>query len=268
MRILAFSDVGNWNGYTRAVRQFEPTVVVLAGDLTSDGCADFWHTALEAIPAYRTKRRALERKLSKFRAESKRLAVWDEIYTLQDHYRDTPAFLAARRLHVDRFYRFLKRVGSAAQVLVVKGDHDDDFPAITSPNESMPFPAAPRFPERLTPLAGGRSWASASIKAGLRRPLRAMIAQFRGQAGIVVAHAPQKNVRLLAELQPRLIIRGHFGAGRFVVDDVPAVFTTRTHAIIDVSEENITAIRCADSRSERGMMRDYPWLQPYVPSTG
>jgi hypothetical protein len=67
------------------VTQHKPTVVVLAGDLTSDGGADFWRTALEATPAYRTKLCALERKLSKVRAESKKLAAWDEIYALRYH---------------------------------------------------------------------------------------------------------------------------------------------------------------------------------------
>jgi hypothetical protein len=201
MRILAFSDVGNWNGYARVVRQHQPTVVILAGDLTSDGGADFWHSALEAIPAYRTKRRALERKLSKFRAESKRLAVWDEIYALQDHYRDTSAFLAARRrLHVDRFYRFLKRVGSVAQVLVVKGDHDDDFPGDYQLERINAIAGCTEISGKTCAIGGWTFLGLGFDQAALRRPLRAMIAQFRGKAEIVVAHAPQKNVELLAAL--------------------------------------------------------------------
>jgi hypothetical protein len=153
-------------------------------------------------------------------------------------------------------------------VLVVKGDHDDDFPGDYQPERINDIPGCTEISGKTRTIGGWTFLGLGFDQAGLRRPLRAMIAEFRGKAGIVVAHAPQKNVQLLAELQLRLIIRGHFGAGRFVIDDVPVVFTTRTHAIIELSEQTITAIRCADSRWEQGLMRDYPWLQRYVSSTG
>jgi hypothetical protein len=48
---------------------------------------------------------------------------------LKDRYRDTPAYHAAsRRLHVRPFYEFLAEAGRVSEVLVVKGNHDDDFP--------------------------------------------------------------------------------------------------------------------------------------------
>jgi hypothetical protein len=169
---------------------------------------------------------------------------------------------------VDRFYRFLQRAGSVAQVLVVKGDHDDDFPGDYQPERINAIPGCTEISGKIHTIGGWTFLGLGFVQAGLRRPLRAMITEFRGKAGIVIAHAPQKNVQLLAELKPKLIIRGHFGAGRFLIDGVPVVFTTRTHAIIELSEQTITEVRCADSRWERALRREYPWLQPYKSSRG
>jgi len=53
---------------------------------------------------------------------------------LQHHYQKTEAFASVhRKIHTDRFYRFLKYAGRRACVLLIKGDHDNDFPGDYDP---------------------------------------------------------------------------------------------------------------------------------------
>jgi metallophosphoesterase superfamily enzyme len=61
MRILAFSDIQRWEGYEALVDEYRPDIVVLAGDLTSDGNAAFWDEALEHIPEFAKRKSELLR---------------------------------------------------------------------------------------------------------------------------------------------------------------------------------------------------------------
>ena len=89
MRILTFSDVREWQGYEKLVDKVEPDVVVLAGDLTSDGFAAFWSEGLTERG-----KQSLENR---------------------------------KRAHVNRFYEFLKYAGEKTTVLIVRSNHDEDF---------------------------------------------------------------------------------------------------------------------------------------------
>jgi Icc-related predicted phosphoesterase len=42
MKVLAFSDVIKWECYEEIVDKIQPDIIALAGDLTSDGFANFW----------------------------------------------------------------------------------------------------------------------------------------------------------------------------------------------------------------------------------
>ena len=257
MRILAFSDVYRWNGYKRLVERYKPQVVALAGDLTSDGNAQFWTAALEYVPEYKKKIEALKRERIRclFRENEAALAqarergekailarpgpatreVTDRLRELTHRARKETAYLAARqRMHVNRFYDFLRYAGRASTVLVVKGDHDDDFPGDYDPSRIDGIPGCHEISGK-TYVFG--EWVFLGLgfqQVGYRRPLRRFIADLRGRVGIVIAHVPEKNLRLVTELRPNLLIRGHFGYGRHVIDGVAAAFTSNAYAIIEI----------------------------------
>ncbi len=256
MRILAFSDVYRWNGYKRLVERYKPQIVALAGDLTSDGGAHFWRAALEYVPEYKKKIEALhmERIRCLWRENQPALAqrrkrhvhvplrpgpatreVMDRLRELRDRAHKEPAYLAARqRMHVKRFYDFLRYAGRASTVLVVKGDHDDDFPGDYDPSRIDGIPGCHEISGK-TYVFGKLVFLGLGFQqAGYRRPLRRFIGDFRGRVGIVIAHVPEKNLRLVTELRPNLLIRGHFGYGRHVIDGVAAAFTSKAHAIIEI----------------------------------
>lgn len=266
VRILALSDVYTWEGCDRLFDRLKPDIVALAGDLTSDGGAAFWHDALELIPKFRNERYALYERAKRIkRRRCKKCPicanprspykVWgferhmeflffDHVRQLEAHYRKTKAFAAVQReIHVEKFYAFLKYAGRRAVVLVVKGDHDDDFPGAYDLYRINRIPGCHE-------ISGGTYRARGEVFLGVsyqytayRTVSLSLIEQFPQKGGIVIAHARQRNVTLLADLAPKLIIRGHFGFGQHRVGRVPAVFTSGGHATIDMAKAGAPRIR-------------------------
>ena len=291
MRILAFSDVRRWEGYEDLVDEYKPDIVALAGDLTSDGVAAFWSEALQLVPEFAKRKSELLRRYGLVEREKHYYAqvapperfcdrFFHHLSELEDRYQKTKAFLEARKkIHVDKFYAFLRYAGKVSKVLVTKGDHDDDF-------------AGDYDSSRINRIAGcreisGKAYISNRCmflglgfdQAGYRSPLRALIADFKDRVGIVIAHAPQRNVRLIAEMGPKLLVRGHFGSGQYLVDGIPTVFTAGlNHTVIEIVRTGLPRIRQfgstsfsdhtirelkRDSSSVRYLRREYRWLRPF-----
>ncbi|SRR5712692_7929880 len=110
--------------------------------------------------------------------------------------------------------------------------------------------SASRISSRSQGISGGTYRARAELFLGVsyqytgyRRISLSLLEQFPQKGGIVIAHARQRNVSLLADLAPKLIIRGHFGFGQHCVGGVPAVFTSGGHAIIDIAKAGAPRIR-------------------------
>jgi len=169
---------------------------------------------------------------------------FDHVRQLEEHYRKTKAFATVQReTHVEKFYAFLKYAGRRAIVLVIKGDHDDDFPGAY---DVCRIDRTPGCHE----ISGGTHRARGELFLGVsyeytayRTVSLSLLERFPQKGGIVIAHARQRNVRLLADLAPKLIIRGHFGVGQHRVGGVPAVFTSGGHAIIDIAKAGGPRIR-------------------------
>ena len=168
----------------------------------------------------------------------------EHLSELKTRYKRTPAFLAARkRMHVDKFYDFLRYAGRKCQVVVVKGDHDDDFPGDYEPQRIDEIPNCREISGKTFTFGEWTFLGLGFQQAGYRRTLRSIIADFKGRAGIVIAHAPQKNVCLITELRPRLLIRGHHGSGHGLIDGIPAAFTAHEHAIIEIGRTGAARIQ-------------------------
>ncbi len=239
MRVLAFSDVRNWDGYNRLVDRYEPDIVALGGDLTSDGAAHFWQDSLEEIPEFKREKDALTCK-----GKDDIYEFIERLRELKTRYKRTQAFLAARkRMHVDKFYDFLRYAGGKCQVVIVKGDHDDDFPGDYEPQRIDEIPNCREISGKTFTFGEWTFLGLGFQQAGYRRTLRSIIADFKGRVGIVIAHAPQKNVRLITELRPRLLIRGHYGSGHGLIDGIPAAFTSHEHAIIEIGRTGAARVR-------------------------
>ena len=282
MRILAFSDVRKWRGYERLVDRCRPDVVALAGDLTSDGVAAFWDEALEFLPQFRQEREDLRQRCKRDERRGRGCSIcggpvfpyegcglrlhtdfafFDHLRQLSNHCRKTEAFAQVqRKIHTDRFYRFLEYAGKRACVLVIKGDHDDDFPGVYDRGLINKILGCQEISGR-TYEAGGQVFLGVSYQdTAYRRTSRGLLARFQHRGGVVICHARQRNVRLVADLKPRLIIRGHFGVGKYLVERVPAVFTAGAHAIIEIRGTGLPRIQQRLPRTEE--------VQIFDPTTG
>lgn len=266
MRILALSDVYRWDGCDRLVEQCKPDVVALAGDLTSDGVAAFWHDALELIPKFRSERRALYERARRIKlSRCKRCPicanprspyqVWgferhmeflffDHVRQLEEHYRKSKTFAVVQReMHVEKFYAFLKYAGRRAVVLVVKGDHDEDFAGAYDACRINRIPGCYEISGRAYRAKGELFLGVSYQHTAYRRISASLVERFPQKGAIVIAHARERNVHLLADLAPKLIIRGHFGFGQHRIGAALAVFTSGGHAIIDVAKSAVLHIR-------------------------
>jgi predicted phosphodiesterase len=278
MRILAISDVARWKGYKELVTEHRPQVIALAGDLTSDGGASFWREGFEAIPEYRAAKQAALRRLGitvRYDGEADMDVIsggsLKDIMSVEDglkqQYQDTPEFTKARRkLHTDKFYSFLKFAGQKATVLVVKGDHDEDFPGDYKASRINRIAGCHEISGKVVIVEGLTFLGLGFDQAGLRTPLREFVRQYAGTVDVVIAHTPHQNVPIVAELKPRMLVRGHFGGGRYLVNQVPSVFTSGGHAVIEMAGPGLPTIQVSTRWPESYLVQKYDWLSQY-PST-
>ncbi len=296
MRILAISDVRRWVGYDKIIARYAPSIVVLCGDLTSDGIADFWETAYDLVPAFVQQKDRLRKRFGVLKGEngiqiiSKGLDKFDEfrrrVGKLEQQYRSTPAFTKARRkLHIEPFYRLLKFAGERSTVLVVKGDHDSDFPRDYSVKRINGIRGCREISGKVHEVAGCTFLGLGFAETHYRQKLRELHSRCE-RVDVIVAHAEQRRVPLLAQFAPRVIIRGHFGSGCWLVSGIPAVFTSGImYTVIDLPRSGrprmvqysacftrsgqISKVReiksgsCGPWGTQKSEFQLYPWLRKY-----
>ena len=290
-RILIFSDVAAWSGYKKLVSYHKPKVILLVGDLTSDGFATFWRGAFERIPVFKKRRNKLAQDfgvvirpdgLFEVKASGRWEQFSDELDVLEKQYRDSAEFHAARKtLHVRPFLDFLRFAGQTATVFVVKGDHDDDFPGDYDPEQIDRIHGCLEISGKLAEAHGLRFLGLGFKETHYKTTLREFVNGFRDKVDVVVTHCEQSRLPMLSQLQPRLIARGHFVFGRFLVNGIPSVFTGGIYYSLAEVGRSVSLAQyrqpsgnqsrpskfdgadCRPWRSDRSEFDLYSWLKPY-----
>ncbi len=294
MKILAFSDVVKWEGYERLVDKIKPDAICLAGDLTSDGFASFWSEAIEQIPAYQ---KELKKMGIKFTREKNfvfcqwidnkkprelRNNILNIVETVERKYRNSKEFFEIRkRMHVDRFYQFLEFAGKKSKVLIVKGDHDEDFEGDYLPEKINKIAGCKEISGKVVEINGFHFLGLGFNETHYLRTLKPLIERFKGKVDIVVTHCEQNKIPLVSLLKPKIIIRGHFGSGKYLVNDIPSVFTMGVkYTVIELERKRLPKIlqysvdrngkvkllekgSCRPCFSGVSEFERYKWLKPY-----
>jgi hypothetical protein len=208
VRILAFSDVVKWryDFFKGLVDQLNPNLIALAGDLAFDGFAPFyWRDSFcDEIPKGRK-------------------------------------FESLRKTHVKGFYDFLVYAGGKSKVLLVKGNHDDEFEGEYSPQKINGILGCVEISGKIIEWSGYSFLGLGYNDAHNRRKLIRMSEELTGKVDIVLMHG--ENIRLVSLLKPRLIIKGGLTLEARLVNDVPAVFTgPESYAVIELKNRNISKI--------------------------
>jgi Icc-related predicted phosphoesterase len=291
MRILAFSDVIKREGYEELLGKFQPDIITLPGDLTSDGFASFWNEAIEQIPKFQKEKNQLMEKFGVIQisknfyrcTKDQSPQEWFNILeSLRDKYQNTKEFLKIRkRIHVDRFYRFLKCAGRKSKVLIVKGDHDDDFERDYIPERIDRIIGCKEISDKIIEMQGLHFLGLGFNETHYLKKLRPIIEKFKEKVDVVISHCEQDKLPLVSLLKPKIIIRGHFGSGKYLVNSIPSVFTMGVkYTIIELKDEKILKISqyiigsdnklrilekgsCRPFFSKFSEFERYKWLKPF-----
>jgi hypothetical protein len=111
--------------------------------------------------------------------------------------------------------------------------------------------------------------------------LNSFVEKFKGKVDVVVTHCEQNKLPIISLLKPRLIIRGHFGSGKYMVNGIPSVFTMGVkYTIVELKNRELPKITqyitdldnnikilekgsCRPWFSKVSEYEIYPWLKPY-----
>lgn len=196
-------------------------------------------------------------------------------FALENRFRDSPEFHALRKkLHVEPFYCFLRLAGKKAVVLVIKGDHDDDFHGDYDTRRINRIRGCEEISGKIATVKGVKFIGLGYDDCHSLRTLRSLVDRYSGGVNVVLAHAKQARVPFLANFKSRVIIRGHFGHGRFFVNGIPAVFTAGlSHCLIKFGRtvemkpfrgtKLCRTANCTPWGSRKKDIEIYPWLEPY-----
>ena len=281
LRVLAVSDVRSWVQMPGLLPAWKPDVVVLAGDLVHDGGVD-----LGPIWAKHAKfQDGLARIQAKFGREPggrlsgkpPPLTLIRAVARLQDRLRGQPEFEDLyRRHHVAAFYEFLRKAGRQCPVLVVQGNHDEseDYDA----ERIASTPGCQEISGRATEVKGTTFLGISHYIANRRGRFKELEAEHPNGADVVIAHPPLATTPYHAKLAKRLLIKGHYWPGTYMVEGIPSVFTSEVHhsvvELVPDAHPRISQwvqkagsfIRFEDSRQARWVGRIYQpvaWLRPY-----
>ena len=72
------------------------------------------------------------------------------------------------------------------------------------------------------------------------RKLRPLVKKYRGKVDVVLTHAEQKRMPLIAELSPKIILRGHFLSGIYKVNGVVTASTHFPSHVLVTFKDNAT----------------------------
>ncbi len=173
--------------------------------------------------------------------------------------------------HVRRFYESIEYAGRKSRVLVVKGNHDECFAGDYVLKLIDSTPGCREISGRLCEVAGLRILGLGYRETHYLTLLRPLLAKFANKVDIVIAHCEQSRVPLLASIRPKLIIRGHFGAGKFLVGGIPIILTSSLKcAHIEFRNRILTRLNEVPQTSKsfleflkKHLSSRWAWLEPY-----
>jgi len=177
--------------------------------------------------------------------KNKNLNEWINVLeSLRDKYENTSKFQEIRKkLHVNKFYQFLKYAGKKSKVLIVKGDHDEDFEGDYVLEKINEISGCKEISGKIIDIKGLRFLGLGFNETHYLRVLKPIIEEFKEKIDVVITHCEQNKIPLISSLKPKIIIRGHFGSGKYLVNDIPAVFTMGVkYTIIEFENKKIPKI--------------------------
>lgn len=263
------------------IRELRPDVTVLAGDVAFDGFTMMRAQALHSMPRY-------EKEISRLRRETlsgpawvkRQNAIVDKLRNTSDYER---ALSTLVRQHVGRFYNFLKYAGKKSKVLVVRGNHDNDYSPGYEPRRIRELGC--------TEISGKTVKIDGFVFLGLGvdearylrklKPIVQGVLEKRDRVNIVAMHYPKNRLRMLAALAPQLAVVGGAGPGEYLVSRIRTILSDSDGYLIELSRRMTPKVsRVGLSRRSRmarkwfwhiheeALIKSSNWLRPYPERVG
>ena len=169
----------------------------------------------------------------------------EEFYVdLVESYRKTETFQKHVQNHVNLFYDFISYAGEiTGNVYVVKGNHDDygDYYDIDKINNTVgcrEISGKTIEVDNLTVLGLGYA------ETHYLRKLRPLLEEYSNKVDFVLTHAEEKRVKLIADIKPKIVFRGHYRVGNYRINDVDfvsAIFPS--YVTVELQDEIIKNIQ-------------------------
>ena len=148
--------------------------------------------------------------------------VYEHVTKIFDHHKPDILMLAGDLIptRVERFYEILEHASQTSEIYLVRGNHDAaeyDVKRISSIRNCYEISGKLVTSHDIRILGLGYD------ETHYSRTLRPLVEKTKTKADIVLTHAEQRRLQLICQIQPSLIVRGHFGLGRCEVDGIPIV---------------------------------------------
>lgn len=179
-----------------------------------------------------------------------------------------------RKSHAEKFYRFLHVAGEKAKILIIRGNHDEDYAGDYSPERINAAPNCQEISGKIAYIDGyvflGLGFREAWKLKDSPRYLQSLIHKYFGKINVILMH--DRNVRYASLLKPKFIIKGGFSAGACRINDAPTIFTgPYTYAVIKMDGNRLleTEFFVNDGKQHRKVQADNPqfyrkfsWVKP------
>ena len=188
-------------------------------------------------------------------------------------YKNDKNFLRIKEVHVNNFYQFLRYAGRKSEVLVIKGDHDEDFEGDYVPEKINKIIGCKEISGKTADINGIRFLGLGFKEAHRFKEPKSTTEWSKRNIDIVVMHG--ENIRFVSLLKPKIIVKGGLFTGTYLVNDIPSVFTgSLGFTVIELKNKAVSKISeyAFDLKSQQITSKKFPpipalkkygWIKPY-----
>ena len=174
-------------------------------------------------------------------------------------FRNSEYFQKGFQNHVDLFYQFLEVAGkSTSGVFVVKGNHDKYYEEDYDVSRINNITGCQEISGKLAEVDGYKLLGLGYDETHYLRKLRPLLSDYRGTPDIILTHAEDKRLSLISGFKPKIVFRGHWGIGRYTVNNTefisPSVFPS--YLTVEMENQNIKSIYLYRFQSDEGFIQD------------
>lgn len=168
--------------------------------------------------------------------------------SVTEKYRATPEFHTSRLLgHVEKFYQALEDAANVCnRILVVSGNHDEYFKGDYDVERINRIANCREISGKIESHEGVVFLGLGFRETHYLRSLRPVVQIMEGQVDVILAHAEESRLPLIAGIDPVIIFRGHFGSGRSRIGGVPIVAAAfPSYVVAELTKKRIASIQVA-----------------------